>query len=566
MRLGGRTGKCLLVAFGCTVGLALGTPVSALASGPTVTTLQPISTSATTATARGLVEEPKGEVEYYVEYSLTTSAWCHGSGSPEVTTPHNSFYAGAGQLFKVVEVNLTGLKAKSTYCLELVAEDSAGSNAGAERTLTAGAPSAFTYEVIPSDTRSAIVDGGVDPAGQTSAYYVAYGLIGSEWCKSSFTQGTPQTTPALSLATVQPVEVELSGLEAGAEYCAEVIATNPSGASDVEPLEWMTFISGAPTVIPYEARSTGPGSAIVEAEIDPADQPTEYTAEYGLATSEWCVSEGFGGSPSSTLPFRTLGSVDSSFHLVVIELAGLRPGSEYCEEVVARNGSATESGASNGLFGDQLPFKTAALYTLNVTLAGTGSGTVTGSGISCPGSCAQSYASGTVVTLTAKPAAGSTFTGWSTCPGTGTCASALTADRTVVATFTANPPPAPVGVVSVVGSTITVKSSGGTAVKLTCTGNTTCVGKLTLTAKITTKKGRKKHARVETIGTASFSIAPGATATVSVKLNGSGRTELSAAHGHLSATLAVVKTSPGPSSTASKTIRLTLQKAKKGRG
>jgi hypothetical protein len=50
-----------------------------------------------------------------------------------------------------------------------------------------------------------------------------------------------------------------------------------------------------------------------------------------------------------------------------------------------------------------------------VSTTGTGSGTVTSSpsGISCGADCSESYASGTSVTLTATPAAGSTFAGWS---------------------------------------------------------------------------------------------------------------------------------------------------------
>jgi hypothetical protein len=77
-------------------------------------------------------------------------------------------------------------------------------------------------------------------------------------------------------------------------------------------------------------------------------------------------------------------------------------------------------------------------YTLSVTQAGTGSGTVTSSpsGINCGSTCSASYSSGTSVTLTASAASGSTFAGWSgACTGTGTCTLSMTAARSVTATF-----------------------------------------------------------------------------------------------------------------------------------
>ena len=53
--------------------------------------------------------------------------------------------------------------------------------------------------------------------------------------------------------------------------------------------------------------------------------------------------------------------------------------------------------------------------TLTAAVDGTGAGTVTSAppGINCPGDCSETYAIGTVVTLTPTPAAGSTFIGWS---------------------------------------------------------------------------------------------------------------------------------------------------------
>ena len=77
--------------------------------------------------------------------------------------------------------------------------------------------------------------------------------------------------------------------------------------------------------------------------------------------------------------------------------------------------------------------------TLSVTKGGTGAGTVTSTpaGISCGATCSQTLTPGTAVTLTATPAAGSTFAGWSgACSGTGPCNVTINAAVSVTATFT----------------------------------------------------------------------------------------------------------------------------------
>ncbi len=121
---------------------------------------------------------------------------------------------------------------------------------------------------------------------------------------------------------------------------------------------------------------------------------------------------------------------------------------------------------------------------------------------------------------------------------------------------------APTGTVALSGTTLTVKSSGQTAVKLTCTGTATCSGKLTLTVKRIVHKGKKKHTKNETIASASFSVPAGGTATIKLKLNAVGRSLLHAAHGRLSATLAIVKSSPSPSVTLEKGVHLDLKATK----
>jgi hypothetical protein len=77
-------------------------------------------------------------------------------------------------------------------------------------------------------------------------------------------------------------------------------------------------------------------------------------------------------------------------------------------------------------------------YVLTVSTAGSGIVTSSDSAISCPSTCSAVYTYGKQVTLTATPAAGFSFTGWSgtTCTGTGTCLVTMATTENVTATFT----------------------------------------------------------------------------------------------------------------------------------
>jgi hypothetical protein len=117
------------------------------------------------------------------------------------------------------------------------------------------------------------------------------------------------------------------------------------------------------------------------------------------------------------------------------------------------------------------------------------------------------------------------------------------------------------GSISLDGATLAVKSSGAVSIKLTCTGTSTCEGKLTLTAKGKARKGKK--AKAKTIGTGSFTVASGHTATVTLTLTGAGRALLKAGHGSLSASLAILKSSPAPSQKQNAAVRLVQKRAAK---
>ncbi|WP_457333090.1 InlB B-repeat-containing protein [Rhizobacter sp. P5_C2] len=80
-------------------------------------------------------------------------------------------------------------------------------------------------------------------------------------------------------------------------------------------------------------------------------------------------------------------------------------------------------------------------YALGVTVTGSGSVSSSPAGISCGSTCAHTYNQNTVVTLSATPASGYSFAGWSGagCSGTNTCVVTMSAARTVAASFTAIP-------------------------------------------------------------------------------------------------------------------------------
>jgi uncharacterized repeat protein (TIGR03803 family) len=81
---------------------------------------------------------------------------------------------------------------------------------------------------------------------------------------------------------------------------------------------------------------------------------------------------------------------------------------------------------------------TEATFPLSVAVSGAGTGTVTSPDglINCPGDCSETYSTGTAVVLTASPAAGSVFSGWSgACTGTGTCSVTMNTAASVAASF-----------------------------------------------------------------------------------------------------------------------------------
>jgi hypothetical protein len=300
--------------------------------------------------------------------------------------------------------------------------------------LAAGQPVVSTSDVFSTGATTATVDGVVDPQGDgTTTYLAQYALANSTWCTSGGTSGTFSMTSStpLGFSTIQAVSVDLSALTGGQDYCARVSATNGSGEGHGDQVPWT---QGLPESITTDASPTGTTTATVAGEVSPTGQNTDYAVQYNVNSSLWCQSLAASGSPAHTTPGKLLtptGPGDIDFHDVSVGLTSLTGGTHYCAQLIATNGSGEGGG---GILDWTQP------VSLTVSRAGSGSGTVTSSptGINCGATCSKTFAPGTQVTLTAAPAAGSSFAGWSGggCTGTGTCKTTLNANTTVTATFT----------------------------------------------------------------------------------------------------------------------------------
>jgi hypothetical protein len=117
---------------------------------------------------------------------------------------------------------------------------------------------------------------------------------------------------------------------------------------------------------------------------------------------------------------------------------------------------------------------------LSVSVTGSGAVTSSPTGISCPSSCSANFAPGTLVTLTATPASGWKFNGWSgTCSGTGTCSVTMNSAQSVTATFIQLTYPL---ALSLTGSGSVTSSPTGISCPSTCSASFNSGTQVTLTA------------------------------------------------------------------------------------
>jgi phosphodiesterase/alkaline phosphatase D-like protein len=343
------TQYCVAIAATNASGTTTGGTDTFTAGAPLVDTDQIVSDSATTATLSGDVDPSGQSTTYDAEYDKASSMWCQSggdSGTPADTTAPVTL-PETDTTYHDVSIDLTGL-APGAYCATVAATNASGTGAGSLDSFTAGAPSVQTFEVDATSATAASVSGDVDPGGQATTYYAEYDLASSAWCESNGQFSAPADNTMSVVQMLGPdsgfddATVAITGLSAGTQYCAAIVATNPSGAS-TGAIE--SFTAGVPGAETFETDATSARTATVSGDVDPAGQATTYYADYDLASSEWCESYGDSGTPADNTMsvVQTLGA-DSSYHNVTVDLNGLSAGTQYCAAIVATNGSGTTTG------------------------------------------------------------------------------------------------------------------------------------------------------------------------------------------------------------------------------
>jgi hypothetical protein len=141
--------------------------------------------------------------------------------------------------------------------------------------------------------------------------------------------------------------------------------------------------------------------------------------------------------------------------------------------------------------------------------------------------------------------------------GAGTLSGLATGSETVVLAFGASAHST--CRVSLLSARIAVQAHSRALVRLKALGAGTCRGRLTLKVKL---KSASRRSRSKSIAAVSFSLAAGKVASVKLALNASGRALLRAGHGHLTASLVVLKSAPTPTQARTAKVRLTRRASK----
>jgi uncharacterized delta-60 repeat protein len=274
-------------------------------------------------------------------------------------------------------------------------------------------------------------DGKVVAVGSALARYNPDGSLDTSFGTGGTVRGTPWGQAAGSALVLQPdgkiVVGGTSGWDFGTQSGFALYRFDPDGSVDTTFGDANGYV-----VTAFGNPSSAWGAALAQQPDGKLVQAGYYgSTEYGFALARYdadgSLDPGFGNSGIVTTPLGAHGAVADA---VALEPEG---------KIVA---AGTTQTGSNDPTGEQFALaRYLVTSTLSTSTSGNGSGVVTSNppGIDCGSACTETFTQPVPVTLTATPAAGSIFTGWSGgggCSGTtGSCQVEMSSDQSVTATF-----------------------------------------------------------------------------------------------------------------------------------
>lgn len=190
---------------------------------PVASTISARTTTSTSATLSGSVN-PSG-LDTHVWFLYGTSSNLSGAsqtGSQDI---------GSGSSATAITVNLTGLKASTTYYFAVVAQNSSGTSYGATNSFATSAlgtvsPSATTGSASLVGATTATLSGTVNPNGVDTQVWFLYGT------SSTLSGATPTVSQELGTGTsASAVTTSLTGLSPSTTYYFETVAASSVGTT-----------------------------------------------------------------------------------------------------------------------------------------------------------------------------------------------------------------------------------------------------------------------------------------------------------------------------------------------
>jgi hypothetical protein len=422
----------------------------------------------------------------YRLYLGTTTGSCPSSSFRAVSSPTLTPTAG-----QVVTTRVTGLTLGTTYVTQVTAVDSTGNESACSASVSGVAHADFS--VTPTGATSfgtAMVSTTIDQTFtvlNTSSVTVAGGAsVGAPF---SVTAGASfSLAPGASQAvTVRFAPTTAGSFATNVNFTAngDTLSRGVSGSSTAAPTATLTVTKGGTGTGTVTSTPAGISCGTDCSETVTQGSQLVLTASPAAGSTFAGWGGACTGTATCTVTVNAATAVTATFNTVPLVTltvtkggtgggtvtsnpAGISCGTDCSESVApgasmtltatpaagstfagwggACTGTATCTVTVNAATAVTATFNTVPLVTLTVTKGGTGGGTVTSNpaGISCGTDCSESVAPGASMTLTATPAAGSAFSGWSgACTGVATCTVTLTAATTVTATFAPTPTTTP---------------------------------------------------------------------------------------------------------------------------